>query len=155
MEPEIKTIVAVDTQSGYRSLIAEVHSHIEGEPSRFELDAFEKRLFDANVRAGLFITTTRIVVIIDTLTTMEPQTNYYAETTLESQPLFDRVGSEVTRQRTYFDKVLTYLKVLPEIWSRCLSGVALEAFMPEIVGRVYEAEFVVFDGDYTNYAASA
>ncbi len=155
MEPEIKTIVAVDAKSRYRSLIAEIHPHIDGVPARSELVAFEKRLFDANVRAGLFITTTHIVVIIDTLTTMEPQTNSYEEKALESQPLFERAGSEVTRQRTYFDKVLTYLKVLPEIWSRCLSGEALDAFMPDVVGRIYEVEFVVFDGDYTNYAASA
>ncbi len=155
MEPEIKTIVAFNARSGYRALIAEVHLHINGEPSRVELEAFEGRLFDANVRTGLFVTATHLVVIIDTLSSMEARSNHYKETPFESQQLFLRADGEVTRQRTYLDKVLTYLKILPHVWSRCLSADALEAFMPDVVGPLYEAEFEVFDGNYTNYAASA
>lgn len=155
MEPDIKTIVAFDSRSGDRELIAEVHSHIDGEPPRAELDAFERRLFDANVRAGIFITATHFVVVIDTLSSMESRNNKYKETAFESQQLFMRVGSEVTRHRTYLDKVLTYLKILPHIWSRYLSRDALEVFMPDVVARLYEAEFEVIDGDYTNFAASA
>lgn len=155
MESEIKTIVAFDSRSGDRTLIAEVHPHINDIPSKEELRAFETRLFDANVRTGLFITATQFVVIRDLLTSMEQRDNRYKETPLESRQLFARAGSEVTNKRTDIDKILAYLKILPHVWSRCLSSEALEAFMPDVVGPLFDAEFEVFDGNYTNYAASA
>ena len=155
MESEIKTIVAFDSRSGDRKLIAEVHLYINGAPSKEELRAFENRLFDANVRTGLFVTSTHIVVVIDMLSSMEIRENKYRETALDSQDLFSRAGADVMRQRTEFDKILTYLKILPQIWARFLPVNALEAFMPDVVGPLYEAEFEVFDGNYTNYAASA
>ena len=155
MEPEIKTIVAFDSRSGDRTLIAEVHPHIDDIPSKEELRAFENRLFDANVRTGLLITSTHFVVVRDKLTSMEQRDNRYKEIPLESRQLFIRAGSEVMNQRSDIDKILVYLKILPHIWSRCLSADALEAFMPDVVGPLYEAEFEVFDGNYTNYAASA
>jgi hypothetical protein len=155
MEPGIKTIVAFDSRSGDRSLVAEVHPHIQGVPPKEELRAFEQRLFDDNVRTGLFITSTHFVVVLDTLKSMESSDNHYQEIPIESQELFSRAGSDVTRHQTVFDKVQSYLKLLPHIWGHSVPYEALKAFMPFVVGSLVGAEFESFDGNYTNYAASA
>ncbi|HRI67076.1 MAG TPA: hypothetical protein PK156_22680 [Polyangium sp.] len=112
-------------------------------------------MFDANIRTGLFITATHFVVVLDMLTSMERRDNKYEETPLESGTLFMRAGSEVMRQRTDLDKILTYLKILPQIWAHSLPYDGLKAFMPFVVGALSDAEFETIDGDDSNYAASA
>jgi len=148
------TIVARDSRDGRRGLIAEVHPEIASSPSEDELRAFEERVFYARVGAGMFFTSSRLIVVRDLLTAMTFAGNHYARTDLDLQDLLRRAGSALP-VRELHDQVRSFMKLVPDIWMTSLPREAVAAMVPEVIGHLYEAELETFDGIFTDMAASA
>lgn len=161
-KPSVHTIVIRDARSGERGLLVEIHENgaepspsSSRVPSETDVRTFEERLFNAGIRVGLYVTPTKLLVIRDSLTAMEFESNRFELTSLETRSLLDRAGKSITRSRELHDQVLSFLKILPDIWMHALPREAIKAMAPDVIGHLFEAEFEMFDGTFSDIAASA
>ncbi|AGP40135.1 MULTISPECIES: hypothetical protein [Sorangium] len=140
------TIIAVDPESRQRSMIVEIHPEIGGEAPDRVIGAFERRMFDRNVRVGLIVTPAWTYVVRDLLKSMSFDDNEFDVSKVETPLLLQaatlgppKTGGAFSRQ------VLTWLEAIAGAWSSFLPSEAVPAMVPEVIGNLAQAHFEQWD----------
>lgn len=143
----VTTFVAVDPQTGERSLIAEVHPDLDRDPSEGELRAFEQRMFDRNLRAGLCVTRATVVVVRDLLSAMEFATNSFDRQAVSTRDLLAAAGLRPNAVGPNFVRqVQTWLEAVASSWSAVIPAEAIPLLVPEVVGNLAQANLETWQG---------
>ena len=139
---EPATFVALDPRTQERTLLVEVHPELFDQPPETLLEAFQQRLFDRNIRVGLFVTPSATVVVRDTLSSMEYRKNEYDRGSINTDSLL-RV---VPANDEFASRVRTWLDAIAGSWHSFLPHEAVPLMVPDVVGNISEATFQEWSG---------
>lgn len=141
------TVTAFDPLTGERSVIVEVHSDLTSVPPQVRRE-FAERLFRRNVRVGMVVTPVKILVLRDTLSSMEFNDNKYELTELETGALFEhaKAGPPARQADALKAQVVRWLEAVGTSWYSFLHPSAVPALVPDVVGGLVDANLDVWDG---------
>jgi hypothetical protein len=139
------TILAVDSETGQRSLLVEVHPEVSGGNEEAPLHEFQRRLFDRNIRVGMFVTPTWAYVVRDLLRSMDFETNKFATDRITSSTLLTAAGLKAGGDVDYWRQILTWLEAVAGSWQSFVPHEAVSLMVPEVVGNLAQAKFEVWD----------
>lgn len=140
------TIAALDPATGSRGLLAEVHPERADVPDAVLRD-FCRRLFQRNVRVGLVITPTVVVVLRDTLSSMQLRDNRFERLDLSTPTLLAHAQLGAPRADAAFMKqIVTWLEAVASSWHSFLHDSAVAAMVPDVVGHLAGANLEVWEG---------
>lgn len=139
------TILAVDPETGQRSLLVEVHPEVGGGNEEAPLREFQRRLFERNIRVGLFVTPTWTYVVRDLLRSMVFETNKFEMDRVTSSTLLTAVGLKAGSVVEYWRQILTWLEAVAGSWYSFVPHEAVSMMVPEVVGNLAQAKFEVWD----------
>jgi hypothetical protein len=146
LRPIPRTFIAMDPETRQRSLIAEAHPELVGEPSAEDLRAFERRLFDRNIRVGLFMAPSSTYVVRDLLTSMDFPDNTYDQTRIDTPVLLRAAGlSGRASAESFNQEVERWLEALSSSWSSSLPHEAVPVMVPEVVGNLVQTHIESLD----------
>jgi hypothetical protein len=139
------TFLALDPETGQRSLLAEVHPEVAAGAEEAPMPAFQRRMFDRNIRVGLLVTPTWTYVVRDLLRSMDLTTNEFAVDRLATAPLLAAAGLKPGIGPDYSRQVLTWLEAVAGSWHSFVPHDAVSIMVPEVVGNLAQAHFEVWD----------
>lgn len=140
-----QTIVAIDPKTRRRALLIEIHPDSD-KPSHSDIHAFQKRMHERNIYAGMIITPKVVLIELDQLNDVGFQRLNYDERTLATDELFNyaKIGAPQVGTQ-FYPQVKKWLKNIESSWFSILNREAIEAMVPEVVGSLLEAELATWD----------
>jgi hypothetical protein len=148
-----RTIFALDPRTQQRGLLVEVHPEIKGEPPDAHMRTFYERMFDAQIRVGLFVTPLQTVVVRDTLSSMSFSSNVFEHKELVTESLLQ--AANMGPRGDLYDRFMRWLTAVPQNWMSLLPDDAVAVMVPDVIGHLAQAEFETFDGVLQPRRASA
>jgi hypothetical protein len=140
------TIVVRDTRRGTADLLVEVHEDAEAVPVTFAQDFF-RRLFERNIRVGLIATPKAIMVVRDTISSVEFAESRFASHSFDSNVLFSSAGLPSAEVGAGFvGQVRDWLTQIGSSWHASLPKEALSWMVPDVVGHLSDADLESRDG---------
>lgn len=105
-------------------------------------------MFLRNVRVGIIVTPTALLVLRDTLSSMDFSDNRYEFHTLATPALFKsaRVGSPQGNDAVFVQQVVRFLEAIGSSWYTYLHESAVSAMVPDVIGNLAGASLEVWDG---------
>jgi hypothetical protein len=143
----VRTFIAVDPRTRERSLLVEVHPETDRAGLPEELRAFEERMFDRNIRVGLYVTPVTTHVVRDLLTAVGFETNGYDEKQASTENLLRAAGLRANARGAEFVKqVRAWLEAVAASWSSFLPhDESFALFVPEVVGNLAQTNLEEWD----------
>lgn len=142
------TLLALDPQTQRIGLITEIHGSLTPEASvESALSRLKRRMYDSNVSAGLLFTPEKTYVLRDMVTAMEFEVNEVDVWGVETRHLFEhaKIGAPKQDLKKLCDQARRWLQAVGSSWSSFVPDDAVPYMIPEVVGRLAQAEITLLD----------